>query len=151
MKTRTTPIAVPDTPKYWVETVNGRTHTFRAPFPLDTMGLLEEMEEDGILKRMQAGKALGAKDRRQVLIYAGAALGLCWYDTEYELETDEDDHDTMAKYGKAVLHELYAAEYDPMELFQVMPKLMARFIGGANAEEVAKRRDFSLQKPAAVS
>lgn len=155
MKTRKTQLDIPDTPKYWRETLNGREHDFRAPFPLDTMGLLEEMEDDGILKRMRSkdGKPvqLKAKDRRKVLVFAGAALGLCWYDRAEDLETRVLDHETMVEYGNAVLHELYAAEYDPMELFQLMPKLMARFIGGVNADEVQKRRDFSEATPAPVN
>jgi len=152
MQQRETQRVIPDNPKLWFALTLGDKgeHHFRFPFPIYLLELLGEMEKQGLydFKKRDDSKMpdRSTLERTKSLWELGAAaMGLCWYHLDLDLEARLEDHgDDYSAFGRAVLDELHQADYAPGDLMDAFPPMLANLAQSVvGAKKVEKREDFS--------
>lgn len=145
MKARKTPAKAPESPRYWTHdlgewgTLTLRMCSFAAGHKVRDLIAQHPIGEDG--------EAITSWLADHVP-YAAAAVGLCWADERWELETPlptdprKMDADTLYAYGLAVADELQTAGWPMMAItnvgFSVTTELLRRTDILREAEALAR-------------
>ena len=120
MRERIEPIPIPENARYFAADLGERgKHHMRLPDfqAIEALSTLVRRPD------VDLGTDLGT------YIYAGAAIGLCWYHRGYELETPEPatlGADALYAYSRAVNSELFEAGYDQGHVIRMAYAIMAR-------------------------
>jgi len=146
MKKLETPREIPDSPLYWsIEVPERGTFGFRTPFPIHAARILQALTDKGLLTfkegmTLDTGKFDDAVD---LWMLCGAAIGISWHDTNYNLETARKEFPTLQEYGEAVLEELHEEGWEMSDFRVLFPKVVQKMMASIlTKQEVTERADF---------
>lgn len=165
---------LPNGGNYFTLDVDGKVTQWRVPFPLHLARLHKELSAHNLMgfgmatraevaavqNAAQSGETLEMLEQPESMDKAiavwslgGAAIGLCWYGRDFDLDVDfrEQGHD-LYRYGEMVLEELHDAGWSMSAISGVYSELFVRSLRSMRpASEVAERVDFSEAPKGAIS
>ena len=156
MNKRQTPRVVPDRPHYLTLDIKERGPTvWRLPSPALTMLLVQLMNKDDMAnkaakaaKAAKGAKKKGAKavagvDLLKMYSVQGAVLGLCWFDLDFDLQTQWAEYpntlEGLEGFGSEVFEELYEEGWSTSSTVdawsQVLPKIVDTLVDQGRAAD----------------
>lgn len=154
MKTRQTPRVIPNKHNYFeIDLDTFGVHNFRAPFPIYTARLMNLMVRAGLHEAITEDSDPDVIYDRTISVWniAGAAIGMCWFHKNKDLETPRlGKNQDLLSYGEAVLDEMYDEGYD-MDILQTLYTELFRVLGDSvvgkdKEKKVEERVDFSSKE-----
>ena len=144
---RKTPRKIPNRPHY-MKTADGLD--WRIPSIAKCTRVLQMLQKTGIMEAYQEsgenGEAFVAAlgDRLPVLFACqGALVGMCWANTENDLETKIADYPSLTEYGEEVFEELHEAGWQLEQIQNAWIELVGRLVDSfVSQKEVAEKVDF---------
>ena len=123
MKPRVKPISIPSPlpDRYWLLTVGDHAAlTFRHPY----YGVASSVVRCLIAHRDQDRDLSPQETAERVLPFAGLVVGVCWYDSGRELETQLDlsklENNDLLAYGNKVAEELQDNGFTLLDLIELL-------------------------------
>lgn len=138
MRQRDKPRVVPDKKRYWnIEVEDQEPLTFRFPYYNTAYKVID------YVSTCPRGQASSLAHTAAMLPYMGAAIGACWWNKTFDLETPFDLGDLEA-YGAGVADELQDLDLDMLQIVDLFTEVITEMKSRVGVTVVAQdTQDFS--------